>query len=57
MLQGLEASAYGRLEALNPKNAICGRKITENLADGEIYFPLFLLFSPKSRKFAQNLWF
>jgi len=33
----------------------CGRKITENLADIEIYFGLFLFLSIKSCNFAQKL--
>jgi len=35
----------------------CGRKITENLADIEIYFGLFLFLRPKSSNFAENFSF
>jgi len=34
--------------------SLCGRKITENLADIEIYFLLFSFLSPKSCNFAQK---
>jgi len=39
------------------QSQFCGRKITENLADIEIYFGLFLFLTVKSSKFAQKLWF